>query len=331
MSVDYRESEFRSEFSIEDFLTVSQQAFEMYGRGQIANPPRSEQVEEGFFRLQMDAEWADRYRICKIIEERSDVNQGELGVRRAVITLHDLDAKTSVTMDADYITDMRTGAAGALGIKYLTEGPVQRVGVVGTGRVARVLALAADALFRPREMSVTSRSASKRANFLEKVGPNVRAVLQMTPSLEECLEGVDALLTAVPTPRPILSMDQVAHIPCLSVMAGDGRSRQLEQRIMEERGILVDSVQQAGASGEFKEAEATGRLRQVRFAHTSTGEILHIGHAACDRLTEADERPRVAYFTGLAALDLCAAVMIYEGMNSQLGALSFPDSKRGPA
>ena len=42
--------------------------------------------------------------------------------------------------------------------------------------------------------------------------------------------------------------------------------------------------------------------------------MLEIGDAACGRREGSEPRPRLAYFTGLAVQDLCAAVMIYEKM-----------------
>ena len=310
--VHLREEDFRSFFSIADFLSVCDQAFRRYGRGILVNPPRTEKATGDYFRLEMPAEWPGRYRACKIIEERSDVRQGQLGERRAAIVLEDLCQGTTCRLDADYLTDMRTGVAGALGIRYLAQTPVRRVAIVGTGRVARVLALATDGLFELEEIRVTSRRAENRQAFQRAVGPQLRAPLRLAETVASGVRGADAVLMAAPTPRPILFMEDLEEGPWLAVMGGDGRTRQLAPEVLEQVGVVVDSVEQAKKSGEFRWAQENGRLARIAFAQSATGEILDIGDAACGRLREAPEGPRLAYFTGLAALDLAAAVMVWE-------------------
>ncbi len=307
-----REEDFRSAFSIADYLESCDQAFQLYGRGEVINPTRSETATKDCFRLEMPAEWPGRYHMRKIIEERSKVEEGKLGQRQASILLEDLERGLEIRLDADHITDMRTGAAGALGIKYLARTPIARVALLGTGRIAQVLALAVDQLFDLEEVRATSRKAENRQAFQQKVGPHLRPPLHLAETLTDCIQGVDAVLTAVPTPRPILSMEQLKNPLWLAVMGGDGRTRQLEPEVLEQMGVVVDDVEQARKSGEFAHAQETERFDQIAFVRRASGEPLNIGDAACGRLDLAVESPRLAYFTGLAVQDLCAAVMIYE-------------------
>jgi alanine dehydrogenase len=309
-----REEEFKGLFGMGDFLYACHRAFELYGKGEIDNPPRSELVEKrgelDYFRLDMPAEWPGKYRSRKIIEEFSDVAEGRLAKREAYIELEDLQRGEELRLDAGYITDMRTGAAGALGIKYLAGEGVKRVAILGTGRISRNLALACDGIFALDEIRCTSRKAENRAAFAEEVGPELRASLQMEESIEACLEGVEAVLTAVPTPQPILTAEAVAGIEYLAVMAGDGRTRQVAPEVLAARGVVVDVLAQAQKSGEFRYAEEAGDVDAIRLARNEDGEVLHIGDAACGRL--GAEAPKIAYLTGMGAQDLCAAAMVYE-------------------
>jgi alanine dehydrogenase len=309
-----REEDFRSAFSMEDFLASCDRAFRLYGQGVLINPPRSETATEGYFRLEMPAEWPGKYRMRKIIEERSDVSQGKLGERQASILLEDIKKGVGVRLDADHITDMRTGAAGALGIKYLARTPVHRVAILGTGRIAQVLALAVDRLFELEKIRVTSRKVENRQAFQQLMEPQLGVSLCLTETLEACIQGVDVVLAAVPTPRPILSMQALEGVQWLVVLGGDGRTRQLEPEVLEGMGVVVDDLEQARRSGEFKYAQEAGRFEQISFAHSAAGAVLNIGDAACGRLECAVPSPRLVYCTGLAAQDLCAAAMIYENL-----------------
>lgn len=310
--ISLREAEIRACLSPLDFIASCDQAFRLYGQGILVNPPRQETLTGEHFRLEMPAEWPGRYRSRKIIEERSATGAGRLGERQAFTLLEDLARGTRVRLEADWATDMRTGAAGALGIQYLASGPVARIGILGTGRVARSLALCADRLFALEEIRVFSRQPANREAFARQLGPLLRAPLRLAESVAGCIASAEAILAAVPAPQPILSLAELSSSVLLSAMGGDSRTRQLAPEILEQVPLIVDHLDQAKNSGEFKFAQEQGRFERIEFARGETGQVLHIGDAACGRLPAGPGRPRQAYFTGLAVQDLCVAVALYE-------------------
>ncbi len=310
-SFSFSDDDFRTQLSPADFLAACDQAFRLWGQGVLLNPARRETLDDGTYRLEMPALWPGRYQARKIIEEHPGTG-GRLGFREAFVELEDLKRGALVRLEAGYATDMRTGAAGALGVKYLAQGPVDCVAVLGTGRVARCLARCADQLFGLRQLRATSRQAANRQAFARELAPLLRAPLHMAASLAECLEGADAVLAAVPTPQPILSLANLGTHPLLSVMGGDSRTRQLAPEVLEELAVLVDHPEQSEKSGEFAHARASGGTTRVHLARGEAGQLLTIGDAACGRLPAGAARPRLAYFTGLAVQDLCTAVALYE-------------------
>ena len=307
------EETFAHRFSTADFLAACHQAFERYGAGVIDNPPRTESIQKrgalDYFRLDMPAEWPGEFRARKIIEEFSDVASGRLAKRAAYIAFEDLQQGRSCRLEAGHITDWRTGAAGALGIHYLADAAIERVAILGTGRIARSLALSCDALFDLAEIVCTSRREANRAAFAKAVEPDLRASLRLATSLETCIAGADAVLTAVPTPQPILTAAALAEVPYLAVIAGDSRTRQLAPEVLCERTVVVDVLAQAQKSGEFRFAAEQGHAEQIALARNAEGAVLDIGDAACGRLGTV--APSAVYLTGMGAQDLCAAAMVY--------------------
>ena len=309
------EAEFKDLLTPAEYLDACSRALQLYGQGALLNPPRLEGVQDGVFRLEMPCEWPGHFRARKVIEETSDPSTGRLGARQAYIDLEDLSRDTQVRLEADHITDMRTGASGALGLHLLAAGPLRRIGLVGTGRVARCLARAVDRLLGPDELRVTSRTAQSRTAFASDMDQELGCAVVAVDSIAACLDGVDAALTAVPTPKPILDWPAVQRVPLLAVIGGDSRTRQLAPEVLHRAQVVVDMESQAKKSGEFAHALAAGDYDAINFCRVDSGAIAHIGDAACGQLsfTEAGEQgPRLAYFTGLAALDLFAAVAVYE-------------------
>jgi ornithine cyclodeaminase/alanine dehydrogenase-like protein (mu-crystallin family) len=310
------ESDFAPLFALDDWIARCDEAFRLYGQGIILNPPRTETVERtdglDLFHLRMTAEWVGRYRAEKVIEERSDVGTGRLGARSSAITLEDLGTGAQAELEADLITNTRTGAAGALGARYLARPNAEVVALLGTGRIAKALALCVDRLFVLKEIRATSRKAESRNAFAEEIGPCLRSPLKMADSVPACVKDADIVLAAVPTGEPILKADDLRPDAHLSIMGGDSRTLQLDPGLLRARPVVVDEPEQAAQSGEFRAAREAGRYGDIRFAGDAQGRRLTIGDAANGRLERLRGQGAIAYFTGLAAQDLCAAVMVYE-------------------
>ena len=74
---------------------------------------------------------------------------------------------------------------------------------------------------------------------------------------------------------------------------------------------MVDHPDQAPDSGDFRIAREEGRYAAIDFARDDAGRVMTIGDAALGRLERLRGRGAIAYFTGLAAQDLHAAVVAY--------------------
>lgn len=295
-----------------DFVDSCDEAFRFYGSGEMTNPPRKEEVtREGnldVFRLVMPGRWKGKFQGQKVLEERSDVKTGRLGARTAVIELEDVRDQTSAVVAAEHITDMRTGAAGALGAKYLAKTPVRTAAILGTGRIARALARCIDIALGPKLMRVTSRTPEKRAAYATAVAPDIQCDLDVVEDIETCIDGADAIFTCVPTPEPILR-DAADHVH-ISVLGGDGRTTQLQPALLKRRIVVADHAEQVLLSGEFL------ALRDMdeapRWAKNSAGQISTIGHAALGALEQLRGQGSIAYFSGLAIQDIHAAATAWE-------------------
>ena len=249
--------------SAADSIDSCNRAFLHYGSGEIHNPPRSESVEQrdglDHFRLDMPAEWIGKYRARKRIEEQSSVASGRLESRQAYIELEDMTHGVTVRLDAGHITDMRTGSAGALGLKCKHSVPFAAYRLSARA-ASRAPCAGLRCLFDLDEIRCTSRSAEKRDVFAREMEPILSTRLHMAASQTECSMG-NALLSAVPTPEPILDNRVTEAVDYLVVVGGDSRTRQVEESVLEGRPVLVDLWEQASASGEFRWAHAAGTTR----------------------------------------------------------------------
>ncbi|MBI2454194.1 MAG: ornithine cyclodeaminase family protein [Parcubacteria group bacterium] len=300
-------------FSPADFLANCHEAFVMYANGSAVMPPREENVDErGKFTLKMPAQ-IPGYSGYKFIEELPSDQPGKLGQRTAIIRLSpDNDAASNaveVGLDAEYITNMRTGAAGVLGMKYFAP-QAKNIAVLGTGKIAKALALCAIE-FGVKTINVFSRKPENREKFKQDIiEHSVFNNIVLCDSIPACISGVEAILTAVPTLEPILFLKDLPSRVYISVMGGDSRTAQLDGEILKRGVVVPDNLEQCRKSGEFKLALEQGNYNEINFAQIN-GRVANIGDAAIGGL-KLDSGIVISYFTGLAVQDINAAKMVYE-------------------
>ena len=244
----------------------------------------------------------------KLIEELPPPEPGKLGQRTAVIKLQ-LDSGQMAEIDAEHITNMRTGAAGVLGMEFLAP-RAKNIAILGTGKIAKALALCAIE-FGVDTIHIFSRKPENRQKFKEHLVKHLvfdKVVLH--DSIPSCVSDVEAILTAVPTPEPVLFFRDLPPRVHISVMGGDSRTAQLDSEILKKGVVIPDNLQQCQRSGEFKLALKRGYFDEINFAQID-GRIAHIGDAALGKINP-DKPITITYFTGLAIQDLHAAQMVYE-------------------
>jgi len=293
-------------FSVADFIANCHEAFIGYGEGKFAMPPREEKVDENArFTLKMPAV-IPGYSGYKFIEELPASESGKLGQRTAIIRLKS-DNKEEVELDAEFITNMRTGAAGALGMNYFVP-KAKVISILGTGKISKALALCAIEL-GVDTINVFSRNPENRARFKTELQP-IGADIILHDSVKSCIAGSEAILTAVPTPQPILFLKDLPRRIYISVMGGDSRTTQLDSEILKKGLVVPDNQEQCRKSGEFKLALEKGYYNKINFAQLN-GRVANIGDAADGKLKPSADI-MVGYFTGLAVQDINAAKMVYE-------------------
>lgn len=306
----------RENFTPKDFIDSCHEAFVGYGSGTHTMQSREENLQNGYkngldrFTLRMPAK-IPGYEGYKFIEEFSSVGGGNLGKDKTAVIRLKPESGEEVEMDAGYITHIRTGAAGALGVRYFVTRP-ESVSILGTGNVAKAAALCTAEL-GVAKINAYSRTPEKREEFRRDIGSSVSAEVVLHDSLKSCVADCDAIIAAVPTPEPIIYLSDMQKCRYISCMGGDSRTAQLGEDIMTNVLLIPDNEAQCMKSGDFRKASEGGYLGKVRFMKRD-GRVLNIGDAANGRV-QAPDGIVMCYFTGMAVQDIAAAKMIYEKWN----------------
>lgn len=220
-------------------------------------------------------------------------------------------------LNAGPITDYRTGAAGALGVKYLARKDAKRLLMVGCGTLAPYL-IAATILVRPdleRIRLVNPHNPAHAEQRLSDIAQKVQALLapsgaelptSITASedVETSVRESNIILTATPSYTPMIDAAWVCpgtHFSCVgSDMAG---KQEISSDIFIASQIFGDDVAQCLSVGECEKPYKEGKM------DTLCGEI---GGVISGRLSgrQSDESITIFDSTGIALQDLSSAAMI---------------------
>jgi alanine dehydrogenase len=153
-------------------------------------------------------------------------------------------AKPLAQMEANYLGQIRTGAASGYATDLLASAHAATIGVIGSGFQAQSQLEAIREVRKLREVRVWSRNEEKRHRFAEQTGAKSVA------SAEEAVRGADIVVTATSAKDPVVQADWIAdgahgvHINAMGSNRAD--RRELPSDLVKRAGLIaVDSIEQS--------------------------------------------------------------------------------------
>src|SRR5262249_46885643 len=118
------------------------------------------------------------------------------------------DGKTGALLaliQADYLGQVRTGAASGVATKYMARPDAAEVGRFGSGKQARTQVEAICKVRKVRRVSVFSRSEERRKSFAEEMSKRCEVEVVSVARPEQAAEDKDVIITATTSREPVLS------------------------------------------------------------------------------------------------------------------------------
>lgn len=121
------------------------------------------------------------------------------------LTLYDAKSGEMIAlMQADFLGQMRTGAASGIATKHLARADATRVGICGTGRQARTQALALSKVRKLAKVVVWSPNEAKRRAFAAEMAEACQVEVTPVASAEEAVRQQDIVVTATSAREPFV-------------------------------------------------------------------------------------------------------------------------------
>ena len=307
-------SEIRPVFGMKEAVESVENAFILYGQGDVQMPPKVYMTFDAG-----DLRTMPVYMPTMGIAGVKNVNvhpaNTDVPPVMATITLVDpADGFPLAIMDGTYVTNMRTGAAGGVAAKYLARADSEVVGFVGAGHQAHTQLEAlcitmgnikAVVVFDPnREMTEDLCKVASVRHGLEAV----RAA-----DLGQVVSRADIVVTTTPVRDPIVEDEWVRPGTHINAIGADAAGKQeLDPAILKRACVVIDNWEQASHSGEVNVPLSTGAITREDIA-CDIGELLTgrgTGRQGPDDISVFDS-------TGLAVQDISCAFAAYRKLQVQ--------------
>ncbi len=240
-------------------------------------------------------------------------NNQELGLPSASGLVLLMSTKTgfpvAVLLDNGYLTQVRTGAAGAVAARYLAPRTTATVGIVGSGTQAR-FQLRALSLVRNLEQVLVYSPIDEAGvpAYIEEMKSELGVSVARVDDPQELLQRSSVVVSTTPSREPIIRAEWLHPGLHITAMGSDTEEKQeLEAQCFARADVCVSDLKTQGFRlGELRAAKAAGVLNE-NSAVVQLGELVlgkHPGRSSEKQITVCD-------LTGVGVQDTAIALEAY--------------------
>jgi ornithine cyclodeaminase/alanine dehydrogenase-like protein (mu-crystallin family) len=292
------ESDVRRLLEMPDAIRLMREAFtKMAGGGALNHPRRRLAMPSGSVLHYMPA-GDDRYFGIKVYSTHR-----KHGAHFFFLLYRTEDGQPLAMFEANYLGQIRTGAASGLATDLLARADAATLAIIGTGFQARSQLDAMRAVRQLKTVRVWSRSAEKRAAFCDECG------VEAAETAEAAVRGADIVVTATNSKDPVIDAGWVSPGAHVNIMGSNQAARREIPAELVDRAalIVVDSIEQA-------KMESGDLLLAWKPEQWHDSRLVELKDVVAGKARGRNTADDVSLFksNGLAFEDVAAAGYVYE-------------------
>jgi ornithine cyclodeaminase/alanine dehydrogenase-like protein (mu-crystallin family) len=230
----------------------------------------------------------------------------------AIFQLALFDGKTGALlsiMQADYLGQMRTGAASGIATEYMARPDASEVGLFGAGKQARTQLQAVCQVRKIDRVQVYCRNEENRRQFAAEMSELCKTDVTPVPRPELATEDKDIVITATTSREPVFNGHWIAEGTHLNAVGSNflGKAEIDAVTVRRCESIVVDSKEQARIeAGDFVQALEDGSIHWA--------DVHELGQVIVGRYTGRAHPQDVTLFKslGIAIEDVAVAARVYQ-------------------
>lgn len=304
MTLHISEAEVRHVLDMPQALRAVEEISRKESAGEVVVHPRRrfELSHGGFFHYMAAADYSAGF----VAMKQYTFVRGKL---RFLVPLYEMSTGDLLAViEADYMGQLRTGAASGVATKYLARENSCVAAIIGTGGQARTQLEAVAAVRKLESARVYSRDASKREKFSKEMSARLKIPVNPCSSSSEAVRGADIVCTATTSSQPVVYGGDLApavHINAIG--ANHAYKRELDDEAMAGVNfIVVDSVEQS-------RQEAGDLIIPFHGDENRWSSVRTLSDVVAKKVSGRTSDSQVTLFksNGIASWDLAVAMRVY--------------------
>ena len=237
-------------------------------------------------------------------------NNYRLGLPNSPAMMVVISAKTgmaeAILLDNAYLTDVRTGAAGAVAAKHLAPEIVETVGQIGTGAQGRYQMAGMKTVRDYKRILAFDLDQDRLATYVKEMTALLGVEVVACSDAANVVQNSSVVVTSTPAREPYLKSDWLhpgLHITCMG--ADLPEKQEVETDVLAQADLLVcDYKSQCFKMGELHHGIATGLISE-------DSDIIELGQITCGKKTGRTKEDQITIcdLTGTGAQDTAIAVL----------------------
>lgn len=214
---------------------------------------------------------------------------------------------SAILLENGFLTDLRTGAAGALAADVLARREVSQVGIIGTGTQGRFQLEALLEVRKPERVLAYDRDETCASAYASEMQVRHQIPVTAVQSAQEAVRASDIVICSTTSEQPYLMPEWLSAGTHVTAMGSDNPTKhELYPGVLARADkIVADSLSQCLAQGEIHHAVEQGVLRPEA-VYAELGEIA----AGLKPGRTSDQEITVADLTGVGVQDTAVASFV---------------------
>ena len=304
MTLHISESDVRQLLNMSTAIAAVEDVSRKQAEGAVQVHPRRrfELPNHGFFHYMAALDTADGY----VATKQYTYVKGKLCF---LVTLYSVATGELVALiEADYMGQLRTGAASGVATKYLAKKAAKSAAIIGTGGQARTQLEAIHNVRMLDAVYVYGRDEQRRNKFCEEMTEKVGVTCYAMGSAAEAVKSAEIICTATTSPRPVVAgADLPAGVHINAIGANHAHKQELDEAAIAKANVIfVDSVEQS-------KQEAGDLIIPFSKLPQRWDEVHELAELVAGKIPGRVKDPQITLFksNGIAAWDLAVAIRVY--------------------
>ncbi|HTU36184.1 MAG TPA: ornithine cyclodeaminase family protein [Candidatus Acidoferrum sp.] len=237
---------------------------------------------------------------------------------RFLVPLFDAASGDSLALiEADYLGQMRTGAASGVATKFLARRDASTIGVIGTGSQATTQLEAIAAVRKIKEIRAYGRDQQRREHFAAEMSSRLKTRVIAADSAERAVRNAEIVVTATTSTHPVLEGKWLAPGSHLNAIGANfPQKRELDDEAVRRCDLIaVDSREQS-------KMEAGDLIDTLSADDSGWGKVLELSQIVARKVRGRTSAEEITLFksSGIASEDIAVAGRIYQmALNCRIG------------